>query len=1330
MEATIGPGDNLLIAAAVAECSSFFLLRRETDSSQIDVDVAKQFAEFWLQILGQYLMSETTSSMAKEADESLLQNLSQSLGKLDESSCRRPQSAIFRVQNWFWSEAIEFTVLETSGSIANQRWAELLNSVMTKRPKEALLDSRLKPVIRKRFHATLSKFQGESGSAPTVQADDLMIASVKYCGAQYLFEEDGGSTATFDHFLTNDILRWIVMSTSSLSTRKGRKALVKLEFALLGECLVSVTSPLKQKSLWETILRESIAANCDLELLADGLQVLMNEPATLEIIRCEEMNEFAVKVGEETTRAYRNHYLKESFDVEEEETYQKEAMKASTFLRTCSGLSPERPTPLVSQNVVHRWAEEAAPDASEHVFELEGTDAIENPLVATLLSLISRGDVSLFSPEDANRIIMESWRHGGKHWNEDVMPLLLNQGVVPERQHICSSDHIVQRGTKELRDILEFFCGSSDDDLAHVALICHVWSERALRILCLCSEVAVSSEDNDASIPVPSLALVGLADTEMWRSALNEESSVSHLYLCLVYLLQQYQTPSDRLDLLLQSTDSSAALMKNILVAISDAAGGVIVDPVTRRDRKCALVLALLGGKDIPNDLLLSWCRVMIDDLSAAMKSSCVRVTRSVSVLSELLFTIFDRVVVDERLNASTADMVDASVVHEGDELWYVAGDDDKDRSRARVVKVHSDDFPRLYFTIQVEQDDGATQERQTVAERLRKLSRPPDTIGDAVISSSFSKSERAERVRFGDVMFEELVKPVLLSTLEGRETPVVDGASECLNMIISHCGLVGKEGLASTRYEVFKLLSSLQTSVVQSIVSEGSISSTTQFLRVLSLAMGLGYVVPASKNNFKLIKFTPDESVKAIVEHYNSEEVDIIGKTGLDRAVLEWLAVSIGEVASEAIRKVGAALLCRLSNGTMIQTKGGIMSDANRLANSVLVMRAVQNAEIASCPCQEDTSSAQEDEQEAVTSLVKSFSLVWENASESVCQYEVLDESMRTSSVQLPEWYEPFQSLLSTLLEHQRGLVAVAAKSNCDSLVENLFSSDKRWLAFKLLIASADGEPLRLDFFTGDSTQRRLKTWQEGLIEEEAEELEDDVGLVGQWVPEALMNELESWEDRDEFDSGDQVTAMGRMLCWLCFLSFVDSSAAVDVRFRGSVSAYLSYVDVDNVLATALSYLNLNAKERNSKQKAIITMQDVLAERSSLELSKIAGLVIFRTIQAFPTVFKNWWENDCPKNRSTAVSQFVETMVAPEALRRELERINNASDLGEMTVSGSAVSREVTATYMQDEVRLVSIVHGVLFRCFVSLCTNAFAPFLTVSTQYRSSASSKLSAT
>lgn len=1286
VEAAVGPGESVLIAEAIAECSSFFLLRREPETEQMDANAAEQFAEVWLQVLAQYLSFETATSMAKAADKSLLQALSESFFKLDDSSYNRPHSAIYRIKDWFWNKAIENTVMDTKGPLVDGRWAELLENIMEKRQYEKAEKSHADAIVRKRFHSTLSKFQGASKKLPDSQAYDLMIESLRYCGAPYIFADDGDdSSTTLERFLMNDLLRWIVIDTSSsLSSSPKRQTFVRQDFTLLRECLLSVPSPLKQNSTWETILKEAIAADCDLELLSEGLVVLMQESKIGEVLQCEELNTFAIKVGEKTVLRYQDHYLMEFVDEVEEKGYNDEARKASIFLETCAGLSQGCSKPLIGQRVVHRWTEIAVPETEEHVFELGGDADIQNPLAATLLSLVARGDVSVLSFDDADRIVLESWRRGGKQWSEDAVPLLLNQGTTPERQHLCSIKHVIECGARELQELLVSFYHSSDSDLAHVALVCHVWSERAFRILHLCSEAATMFAEGDG-FPEPSLALIGLADLQMWTSSLRGEISIAHLYLCLVYTLQQFDRQSDRLELLLRSSATSATLLHSILLAISDATDGIVVDPVTRRDSRCAFLLTLLCGTDVSDDLhSRSWCKDAIAAISADMKGDLStensdRVTRGVSVLSELLFTLFGRLIVDERLNASDADVVEAGDVREGDELWYVT-DENGQRNKVQVVKVHSDDYPRLYFTIRMDGGDGV-QERQTVVERLRRHAQAPDTCGDAVISSRLTENEKAERVAYGDMIYEDLVQPVLAPSLKEQDTYFFDSSSECVNIIIAHCGLLGKEGLGSTRYEMFRVLSSLQSHVAQGLVLDEGSGNVSRALRSLALGMGLGNVVAASKNNFRLMKFSPDESIRPILHYYENDDIDIDMTTqNVDRRALEWLTVGVNAIEDNNLCSDVFKLVYRLASNLLYQEKS---SARDKLADSVLVMRAVQNVATARDCVEDDGSSGDDDEMPIITKLIEAFAFDWQSAPDTVSQYQVLDVSER-ATIRTPNWYEPFQSLLKTLLEQQRTLVAVAAKSSCDKLVENLFCREKRWLALRLLDACASGEPFHLDPYMGDHTQQHLREWQEGLIDEEAEELEDDVAFVGQWIPETMMDELESWKDVDENDESDEVIAMGRMLSWLTFLSFVDSTAAVDVRFRGSVSVYLDHVDVKCVLGTALSYLNL---ERKPKSNAVLTVQDVLEDRSSLELSRIAGLVMFRTVQAFPTHFKYWWEDDCPKNRSAAVSQYVESTIAPEALRRELSRINNATDMGDMAVSGSTVSREVTATYTQDEV-------------------------------------------
>jgi E3 ubiquitin-protein ligase listerin len=164
-------------------------------------------------------------------------------------------------------------------------------------------------------------------------------------------------------------------------------------------------------------------------------------------------------------------------------------------------------------------------------------------------------------------------------------------------------------------------------------------------------------------------------------------------------------------------------------------------------------------------------------------------------------------------------------------------------------------------------------------------------------------------------------------------------------------------------------------------------------------------------------------------------------------------------------------------------------------------------------------------------------------------------------------------------------------------------------------------------------------------------------------------------------------------MLCWLCFLSFVDSAVANEARFRGSVSAYLDKARaVSSILDTVLPYLSID-KDRNNKRNIAYTAEDALDNPWFLDVTKLASLVVFRSVEAFPTHMKHWWDDDCPKALCLAVSQFVETKVAPETLRRELNRINKATNLGDMSVSGSTVSREVTATYIQDECQLSIVI-------------------------------------
>jgi hypothetical protein len=92
---------------------------------------------------------------------------------------------------------------------------------------------------------------------------------------------------------------------------------------------------------------------------------------------------------------------------------------------------------------------------------------------------------------------------------------------------------------------------------------------------------------------------------------------------------------------------------------------------------------------------------------------------------------------------------------------------------------------------------------------------------------------------------------------------------------------------------------------------------------------------------------------------------------------------------------------------------------------------------------------------------------------------------------------------------------------------------------------------------------------------------------------------------------------------------------------------------------------------------------------KHDFELQEVATLVVFRTVESLPTLVKTWFNDECPRYLQSKVSTFVENRVAPETLQRELARIKEATSFGDMSVSGSCVSREVVATYQQDECQL-----------------------------------------
>eukprot|EP00957_Ditylum_brightwellii_P147299 11216344-Ditylum_brightwellii.AAC.1 len=139
-------------------------------------------------------------------------------------------------------------------------------------------------------------------------------------------------------------------------------------------------------------------------------------------------------------------------------------------------------------------------------------------------------------------------------------------------------------------------------------------------------------------------------------------------------------------------------------------------------------------------------------------------------------------------------------------------------------------------------------------------------------------------------------------------------------------------------------------------------------------------------------------------------------------------------------------------------------------------------------------------------------------------------------------------------------------------------------------------------------------------------------------------------------------------------------------MRNRGSISSYIERTGaLQKILSLALRYAVIN-NHKDENWKSCTSMCNDDNDGYDFKVPKIATLVVFRTVEVLPTLVKKWWSDDCPRSLQSQVSEFVQYRVAPDTLKRELARINSASGIGDMEVSGSCVSREVTATYVQDE--------------------------------------------
>ena len=869
----------------------------------------------------------------------------------------------------------------------------------------------------------------------------------------------------------------------------------------------------------------------------------------------------------------------------------------------------------------------------------------KNILLKTLLDAASSPSRHIISDGHLIKLIYQSWIEGGKTWSECSIRYIASEEVSP-----VITETVISMASAALTEDIN---ADAPADHALLELVCQSWANRAFRL------IAVHPDGDD-------LDLVGLSNIELWdKAALSQEGTQSEfLFLCLMYLLNSVD--GNKQNLLFKNSETSLFVHIQACISKSEFTPH-LVSFQSRTSRNNELVETLGGREAFAVSLLEDCCMNSIQLLSSLLKDESsgdvTIVNNTLTGLSFLMSLLFPSAlnIRDANEEKSQSDDVIAADVQEGDSYWYEKGEQ-RVRVKATVVKIHRDDFPNLYFTIR---EEGSNGERQTVASRLKR--NPASIESDTNLLPD--EGETSQRERVGRCVVDKLVKPFLqVNGNNAIDRVRSEVAAECTNIVVSQCGLVSF-GIGSVRYEIFQAISSIERDLCDALsTSEPSLGKCIPLLRFLSLSMGYGIYSTPSQNNVSVLKMDTSGSIDKLMDLYDNQSWLEVQRASVESdfhsSVLMWLASSVSAVKDgETIRRV---------YGIIHSIADIVLPDDSpvSLTNSLLLMNAARSLQVVADRCI-DYSSIDNDVEKYILSKLT---------------YCFVNISLDDSSSDL--WIETFASLLEQNYKETSVMLLPAATSFLNELCDCLFDPVKRWCAFQLLqIFTKSSQPLQPEdnVVIPPETEKQLSVWRNALDEEEAIELEEDVTVAAQWLPSRIMSLLQSIENSSALTNSDpQVHLTGNLLFWIVALDILDVAGAADMRNRPHISSYIYKTNAHGcVMNLALQEADLNI----SSNENIFACLD-LDCKADFTVQKVATLAVFRTVESLPTLVKTWYNDDCPRFMRQKLSSFVESGVAPVTLKRELVRIKEATSFGEMSVSGSLVSREIVATYQQDEVR------------------------------------------
>ncbi len=1239
--------DKASIVCAVIECDTFLLLRQSKDSyPQFSLQSWMKCGKILMETISFYLTGlPNVVGLAVAALDDLSATISRDLLKLDEASSNADvkDRGINQVQ-WLWEETglQHIFAMEKNQPQHVRRFNSLLDHLSTTRQLGS--SSYLLPSCRNLFRSVVSNVSGYADK--TCKRDDggLLLAIIRCCGVDSLFPivntgESATSTVSVEDFILNDLIRWVLIHGST-----AQRSSVSVDFKILKFCLYSIASISRQTEIWETVFRELIKAYCDYTTISEGLLVMISY----------DRDSFANRDNENFVKCK----VLDTFAADAAHEFASSFRQSQDILRDHNeDVGDKDESHVLRKGDLSLFLRTCAGISSHSFGLLVSTSVVKQWIVSCCQSTVNASGDRLLMHEDdlgANVLLQTllaliSAQTSNFISDDEIVTLLLeswheggriwSETAATLLKSSPVKDDFIVRASSRLCDEVK---SQPTTDHAVSELASEAWATRAKKLL----DISESE----------SLDIVGLHDALLWDSGNQSE----FLFLCLMYLLYLVE-PTVRQELLFKNRDEK--LFVHILRCITETSGALTASFESRTSRNQQFV-DIVGNVAEP---MLEECCVYGIDLVSALASKNLpddddTLNRSLTALTFLMSLLFRP---DQSMGGAheMRDDLNPTSIKEGDAIWYEKVEEDE-RVKATVVKVHFDDFPDLYYTIRL---DESNTEKQTVAKKLKRF---PTPRNNEKLESLVSNVDSGVRDRIGRCIVQKLLQPNDI----GKNEVV----AECINIIISQCGFASL-GVGSVKYVVFKMVSSIESLLCDTLtgpVDELSLDSCIPLLRSLALSMGYGIYTMPSWKNVTALKLDPSGSINKILELYGNPGWIATQQScpmqQFHTSVAMWLSVVLHTITDEETYRLILASI-RLLGDFLLQ-------HGDSVSNSVYILNAAASVEAASIGFANPALVESEDEKEVLKQLTRCF----------------VNNDCSVSSA----WTDKFASLLRTKGKKSRSMFMEAAKSCPNELVDCLFLPQKRWCAFQILdvfTSGADEDDLDNDDLI---IQEQFAAWKIGMDEEEAVELEDDIRATASWLPAKLMSLLKSLGERtSSVEHEDNDLLLGYLLAWITCLNIMDTAGSADMRNRSSVGAFIKKTNALGVMME----IALSETDLGDGNKEDIFACTELDTSTDFMANEVALLVLFRTVEALPTLVKTWFNDDCPKYWQQKFSTFVEKRVAPTTLQRELDRIKKATSFDEMVVNGSCASREVVATYHQDEVRswiLQPCFHFILIIC------------------------------